>query len=217
MDVLCRVATEDESSKLQQFLVEHYFPNLEFFTCIGMSTDAKEVKDFLQYSLHEGLTQQTTIVATNPCGEIVGLCLNHLDEDISEYFVSETETSESTSESPVKVLMAFEASLRESLETLIPAECKRLLLISMLSVDKRFGRQGIGRKLLEASTENAKKIGFDGAIALSVSRSSQALFSKLGYSVLRVVRHDEYLDEEGTRLINCKDGTEEGRLVFLKL
>ena len=212
MEVLCRVATVDESSALQQFLIEHYLPNLELFTCLGFSTDSQDVADYLAYSLQAGISEQTTIVATNQSGDIMGLSLNHSAEYKPE---GEMQTPNLEEQPSVKTLVAFTEKLEKGFQTLIPADCKRVLLISMLSVGKQFGRQGIGRKLLEASTENAKKNGFDAAIALSVSKASQNLFSKLGYSVLRVVKHEDFVNEEGKRLINCKDGTEEGQLVFL--
>lgn len=214
MVVLCRVATEDESSTLQQFLVEHYLPNLELFTSLGLSADSKDVADFLAYSLQVGISQQVTVVATNESGEIMGLSVNHSFEDEPK---GEPQTSDPEEQASFNTMMAFTNSLQEGFQTLIPADCRRVLLISMLSVGKQFGRQGVGRKLLEASTENAKKKGFDAAIALSVSKASQNLFSKLRYSVLRVVKHEDFISKEGTRLINCKDGTEEGQLVFLNL
>ena len=217
MDVQCRLATEHELSKLQQFLTTHYLPNLEIFTSLGLPADSKEVQDYLYYSLQEGISQQTTVVATNQHGEIVGLSVNHAVEDEPKHDDIDIDAWDPSVRSGVETFLAFANDLQKDLKLLLPKECKRVLLISMLSVDKSFGRQGVGRKLLDASAESAKKNGFDAAIALSVSIASQNLFKKLGYSVVNVVKHEDFVSEEGKRLINCRDGTEEGQLVFLSL
>ena len=217
MDVQCRVATIDELSKLQQFLTTHYLPNLEIFTSLGLPADAKEVQDYLYYSLQEGISQQTTVVATNQHGEIAGLSVNHGVEDEPKPHDIDMDAWEPSVLSGVKTMVAFTGDLQKDFQSLLPKPFKRVLLISMLSVDKSLGRQGIGRKLLHASAESAKKNGFDAAIALSVSIASQNLFRKLGYSVVKVIKHEDFVSEDGKRLINCRDGTEEGQLVFLSL
>ena len=217
MDIQSRAATKDELTTLQQFLNEHYVPNLELFTSLGLSADTTYVQDLICYSLRVGISQKTTVVATNQHGEIVGLSVNHAIEDEPKPHYRETDALNPRLQSGVDTLVAFASSLKKDFQLLIPEECKRVLLISLLSVDKSLGRRGIGRKLLHASAEIAKKNRFDAAISLSVSIASQHLFRKLGYSVVKVIKHEDFISEEGKRLINCRDGTEEGQLVFLSL
>ena len=185
---------------------------------LGISPYSEKVGEFLDESLSEGLSQQTTVVATNENGEIVGLSLNHLVKDMPDFCEEEISAPVSTNGlSSEDVLEAFIAKLHNGYSTLIPKESQNVLLISMLSVKKDHGKRGIGRKLLQASADNAKKHGFDAIIAYSVSKESQILFGKVGYSVLRVIKHNDFVNEEGTKLINCDNGTEEGQLVFSKL
>ena len=217
MGLTYRVANKDESSTIKKFLIEHYLPNLGIFVCLGISPYSEEVGEFLDESLSAGLSQQTTVVATNENGEIVGLSLNHLVEDTPDFREEETSAPVPNGVSPQKVLEIFITKLHNGYGTLIPKESQKVLLISMLSVNKNYGKQGIGRMLLQASADNAKKHGFDAAIAYSVSKASQILFGKVGYTVLRVIKHKDFVNEEGRQLIECDDGTEEGQLVFSKL
>ena len=217
MGVSCHVANADEFNAIKKFLIEHFWPNVAVDRSLGIHPSSKEVEKCMDNALSECFSKQTTIVATNENGELVGVSVNHLIEDQPDFQEEDITALIPNGLSPFNNLEALLNKLQKGFRTIIPKECRKVLLISMLSVRKEYSKTGIGRELLQTSTENAKKNGFDAAIALSVSKASQIVFRKLEYSVLRVLKYEDFMNENGCRLIQCDDGTEEGQLVFLKL
>ena len=80
-----------------------------------------------------------------------------------------------------------------------------------------YGRRGIASKLVELSMENARALGCTGALATLTAYASQCLFLKAKFEILKVINHEAFVDDNGKRLINCKDGTNKGQLVFKRI
>ena len=96
-----------------------------------------------------------------------------------------------------------------------PGAMDKIMHIEILCVDRScYGRRGIGMELTRRILRNAKETGCNGVTASATSIASQNLFSKAGFTVLRVLNHDDIVIEDGKRIIHCKDGTNEGQLVF---
>lgn len=215
--VLCRSATANDAATMKNFLMEHFIPNVDICRALGVTKATEGLDEFLELSIGAGVKDKAMIIAANQERDTVGISINHGIEDKPDFDQNSTSAPVTNGLHPMKNLEIFLTKIMDGFHLLIPEECKKVLMISILSVNKQCTGQGIGRQLLIASADNAKTNGFDAAIALSVSKASQVLFKKQGYEVLRAIRHEDFVNNDGTRLITCKDGTEEGQLVFLKL
>jgi ribosomal protein S18 acetylase RimI-like enzyme len=87
--------------------------------------------------------------------------------------------------------------------------------IAFLAVKKEFRRHGIGRALVIKSLEIAKERGYKYAVCEASSHSSQHLFQKLGFKLLKMFKYKEFIwngeyplssieDSEGCALMTIK-------------
>uniref|UniRef100_A0A5S6QZ06 aralkylamine N-acetyltransferase n=1 Tax=Trichuris muris TaxID=70415 RepID=A0A5S6QZ06_TRIMR len=86
----------------------------------------------------------------------------------------------------------------------LPAK-RDYLEIEILSVHSNWIGQGLAKKLLNASIEEAKSRGCAFAITVATNVASQQLFAKWGFETLHKVMHKEYLDKQGCQIFNCKN------------
>ena len=83
----------------------------------------------------------------------------------------------------------------------------------LFSVAKSHQRRGIARQLKVISMENAKcSCDCNGVLAEATAHSTQCLFEKLGFQVLKVAKHGDF----DSNLL-CEDGTNCVKVVFSKL
>ncbi|GMR55643.1 hypothetical protein PMAYCL1PPCAC_25838, partial [Pristionchus mayeri] len=109
------------------------------------------------------------------------------------------------------------AKINEWKWELIPDDIDRLFDIKLISVAEKCRGLGIGKELLVFGLDAAREEGAGGAYAEAVSVVSQGLFAKNGYSVIREIVHEEWLDEEGKQVFVCPDGTKSVQLVFKRI
>ncbi|GMR52137.1 hypothetical protein PMAYCL1PPCAC_22332, partial [Pristionchus mayeri] len=97
---------------------------------------------------------------------------------------------------------------------LIPKNVNRLFYIIVMSVDQAYTRRGLGKVLLDFGMDRVSKYGARGIFSEATAMMSQGMFKKLGYNVLKEIRHADYKDKQGRRIFNCPDGTDRAQLVF---
>ena len=68
----------------------------------------------------------------------------------------------------------------------------------------------IANNVAQMSMEKARFLGYNGALARATTAPSQAYCRKMGFEVLKVIKHDDFCDENGKRLISSIDGTNQG-------
>jgi ribosomal protein S18 acetylase RimI-like enzyme len=73
-----------------------------------------------------------------------------------------------------------------------PVEPGTAVHVSMLGVDERFARRGIAQRLLEACLANGAARGYRSAVTEATNRTSQHIFSKLGFVVRAEAPYGEY-------------------------
>uniref|UniRef100_A0A914Y3H6 N-acetyltransferase domain-containing protein n=1 Tax=Panagrolaimus superbus TaxID=310955 RepID=A0A914Y3H6_9BILA len=95
-------------------------------------------------------------------------------------------------------------------------DAKKLASWIILSVNEKFGRQGIGRKLIEYRLDEIKEVGCEGIITEATAFKSQQLFSKLGYQNIFQILHENYKDND-KQIFKCLDETDRAILFYTPL
>eukprot|EP00795_Rhopilema_esculentum_P000656 gene656-10362_t len=210
-----RIAVPDDFTQIDMLLQEHFFPNEPTNVALGLKLTPSRVERIREI-IRQCLTQPYSFVAINEENEIVGLRLNELHKP-SQNAIDEWKLGNAVRSglSAWEILQVYLAKLEEDVDRLIPEDCrKNILKFFILCVHQKFRRLGIAAKLVDLSCENARKLKFCCVFALLTAKATQNLFKKDGFEVLRVIKHKDFVDENGKRLLNCNDGTDQGLLVF---
>ena len=221
-DVSIRLATTEDLDAIHQFESECFDQTEPIGVALGINE--KELRDFNKSITNKCLDNSLSFVAVSR-GEIVGIVLCRMQGlpgwaeiiplDALVGVASGEKITFPIRSKPMDIYRQFIHTLESNYKDLIPGRSEKIMHIEMLCVDKsRYGRQGIGMELTQKSVQNAKRAGCSGVTASATSIASQNLFCKAGFTVLRVLKHDDIVREDGKRIIHCEDGTDEGQLVF---
>eukprot|EP00112_Aurelia_sp_Birch-Aquarium-sp1_P006121 Seg1683.9 transcript_id=Seg1683.9/GoldUCD/mRNA.D3Y31 product="hypothetical protein" protein_id=Seg1683.9/GoldUCD/D3Y31 len=219
-----RVAKKEDFGALKSFLLEFYIPNEP--TCSSLAlAGSKEASDFINPVVEECLADPVSFVALNENEEIIGALVCSLRDLTKESEKANLDkqhacdTKVSSAASPLEIWLAYRRAIDAEYGTLVPRDCREMLVkFAAVCVNTvNYGRRGIARKLVEMTLENADVKGCKGAVETCTAKASQGLFKKTGFEILKVVKHDEFVDEAGKRLIHCNDGTDQGQLLFKRL
>ena len=219
-----RIATKDDFGALKSFLLEFYIPNEP--TCNSLAlAGSKGASDFIHPVVEECLSDPVSFVALNEDEEIIGALVCSLRDLTKESKKANLDKQQacmtriSISASPLEIWLAYRRAINADYGVLVPKDCHEMLVkFAAVCVNTvSYGRRGIARRLVEVTLDNAKAKGCKGAVETCTAKASQGLFKKTGFEILKVVKHDEFVDEAGQRLINCNDGTDQGQLLFKRL
>lgn len=226
-DTYIRLAREEDFSNILQFELDVFIQSEPTCLALGITKDAatdfftKEVKNCLKYPIN--------FVALSDDGTIAGiiLCsLKHSSPTSCAPMQNISQRNQIVSEEamkiiipkhkePMEIFLHYIGSLEGRYENTIPACKGSIIHIETICVNiVRFGCCGIGRNLLQTCFDNARQLGIEGASASAISHASQNLFNKIGFRAVRSIKHSNVVDEDGRRIINCREKTKEGQLVF---
>ncbi|XP_065058558.1 uncharacterized protein LOC135686285 [Rhopilema esculentum] len=211
-----RIAVPDDFTQIDMLLQEHFISQEPTDVALGLNRSTPGYVENLQEVIGHCLTQPYSFVAINEENVIVGVRLSKLHKP-SQNAIDDRklENAVRSGFSALEIFEVYLAILEGEVEKLIPADCrKNILKFSILCVHQKFRRLGIAAKLVDLSCQNARKLKFCCVFALLTAKASQNLFKKDGFEVLRVIKHKDFVDENGKRLLNCNDGTDQGQLVF---
>ena len=214
-----RIAKEDDYNAIINFLNENFVPYEPTLTALNFRPNTPGMDLFWQ-SIAHCLTEPISFIYLNKQDEIVGSCLSSRFHPISEMDDRWTNLKVlPAGMSTFDICVAYVAKLEDGLvERLATKEqCNNPMLLNVLCVDSKCRGHGLGVKLIDLAFENARQRGYDCIISQATAKASQILFKRAGFDLLNVVKHEDFVDENGTRLLNCKDGTDEGQLVFKRL
>jgi hypothetical protein len=121
----------------------------------------------------------------------------------------------SPSEKAAKVIK-FIAYLERNFWDLVPADVDRLLRIDITLVLSEYQRLGIARRMSVMLFDMAKELSYQGITTNSVSYKSQNLRLSQGFLVLKEVKYNDWLDENGAVVFDVKDGSGDRVIVTLK-
>ena len=223
-DVSIRLATTKDVDAILKFEFKCFIKTEPVSVALGITEE--EVREFITKMTNSCLNDSLSLVAVSE-GEIVGIVLCGVKgpPESAEMPLDSLAGASSGSRitfpkqsKPMDVLRRYLHSLEANYKGLIPGCSEKIMHIEILCVDRaRYGRRGLGMELTRRSLENAKKVGCSGVSASATSIRSQNLFSKAGFTILRVLKHDDIVYEDGKRIMHCKDGTNEGQLVFKEI
>ena len=212
-----RIAVPDDFTQIDMLLQQHFISQEPTGVALGLKQTPFCV-EFHREFIRQCLPLPYSFVAVNEENKIVGVRLNELHKTNKNAIDDrKLENAVRSGLSALEILDVYLTKLEEEVEKLIPADCrKNILKFSILCVHQKFRRLGIAAKLMDLSCQNAGKLKFCCVFAVLTAKASQNLYKKYGFEVLRVIKHKDFVDEKGNRLLNCSDGTDQGQLVFRK-
>ena len=224
-EISIRLATENDSKAILDFELDVFIKAEP--TCAALEITKDGAREFFTKEVTTCLKSPVSFLAVSDCGDIAGIILCAMKELAEKKEKSPLQIYERKRISqnaqviipnnlkPIDILGRYIESLESKYEAMIPSCNRQLLHVETLCVDvSRFGGQGLGKDLVRICLENAERLGYDGISASAISTASQNLFRKIGFSVLRQKKHEDIVDENGDRIIQCKDRTNQGQFVF---
>ncbi|XP_065058557.1 uncharacterized protein LOC135686283 [Rhopilema esculentum] len=212
-----RIAVPDDFTQIDLLLQQHFISQEPTAVALHLNRSTPGYVELLQEITTECLTQPYSFVAINEENEIVGVSMNKMSHKPSQNAMDDwkLENPVRSGLSPLKILQVYLAKLGEDVEKLIAADSsQKILKISILCVHRKFQRLGIAAKLVDLSIKNDRVFNFCCVFAEAIAKASQNLFKKNCFDVFRLINHKDFVDENGKRLLNCNDGTDQGHLVF---
>uniref|UniRef100_A0A1I8AL97 aralkylamine N-acetyltransferase n=1 Tax=Steinernema glaseri TaxID=37863 RepID=A0A1I8AL97_9BILA len=117
----------------------------------------------------------------------------------------------------VNDVMKFLSALFSQLWHKVPEDWDKVLESVILSVNKDYNKQGIGRMIMDYKLDEVKAAGCKAIVAEYTALKSQRLAYKNNYWILHEILHKDWVDEKGNRIFTCDDGTDRGFLACLPL
>ena len=221
-DVSIRCASTKDLDAILEFEFKCFIKTESSSVALGINEE--EIREFITNMTNSCLNDDSLSLVVVSEGDIVGIILcrvkgplesTEMPLDSLAGVASGSKIAFPIHSQPMDVLQRYLHSLEANYKDLIPGCSDKIMHIEILCVDRfRYGRRGLGMELTRMSLENAKRAGCKGVSASATSIGSQNLFNKAGFMILRVLKHDDIVYEDGKRIMHCEDGTNEGQLVF---
>ncbi|CAJ0954973.1 unnamed protein product, partial [Mesorhabditis belari] len=193
-------------------------PNFPFEIAEATSSHEAEIIDFLLSDLiHKGVTSKQSLVIRDANGKLIATQIASILERQANDQENNNSQDQIKLEGEIRKIAGLLEKLDEQIWTTVPLEVTRLFYIMIISVSSHFGRRGIANRLMANAVQQAQNTGCHGILAEATAYNSQKLFEKCGFTVLYEVKHSDYLDETGKRIIHCRDQTDSAQLVFKKV
>ncbi|VDM42731.1 unnamed protein product [Toxocara canis] len=214
-------ATESDLVDIIDFLMSDFLFNEPLNKSINLTKD--DASNLFKELSQVGIASSLSYLLRTPSGKIAALRLaSILDRPEKENVRASEGTNENnnvvSNVAPVNDNAAKITKILSELENkiwiLVNPRIKRLLNWVVISVDRKYTRRGLARKLLTYRLDEAQLMGCQGCITEASAFKSQQLFNKLGYELIHEIRHDEWLDETGKQIFVCDDGTKCIQLVY---
>ncbi len=219
-----QIAMPEDFNLIETFLLKHFLSNEP--TMKALSISKEEFSKYLKPWLEKSLRDPVSLLVLNSKHEVVAVFLNFfVYNDTSSCSNNDQAEGVETSLdripcnlSSFDIMNTFFDSVEAGCEKLIPSECHKMLYLAIgcVNVDE-YARSGIGKAGLDWTIEKAVTLGCDGAFVQASALASQNLFRKEEFEILKVIKHENFCDENGKQLIKCKDGTNQGQLLFKRL
>ncbi|GMT04600.1 hypothetical protein PENTCL1PPCAC_26774, partial [Pristionchus entomophagus] len=201
------IAIPSDVPEIIEFLLSDFLFNRSLNGAIGMTRE--EAHDRYLAVTESSVANGTSVVVRNKEGEVVGVRLSGFEDR------QEVTTPVDLSSFPPRIfkIRKILTKMNEGKWALIPSDIDRLFEVKLISVAEKYRGQGIAKVLLSFGLDSVRERGAKGVYAEAVAIASQVLFDRAGYSVIREIVHEEWLDEEGKPVFVCPDGTKTVQLV----
>uniref|UniRef100_A0A914WMY7 aralkylamine N-acetyltransferase n=1 Tax=Plectus sambesii TaxID=2011161 RepID=A0A914WMY7_9BILA len=206
------IATPLMNEELHRFMLEHFRVEEPITRSVGSTKE--DVFDFFIDLRDAGLRGPYSIAVFNEeTHELIGCCLNEVC-DIPDHPECGPSGDIYKRENANKILNFIE-TVEEELHDLV--DSKRMLKIGVICIHPKYGRRGIGRRLIEESLDMARDENCDHAAAVATARASQGLFEKMGFQTLREVPYATYSPKGEVIFKVLHDGVQSGKLMVKEL
>ena len=222
-NILYRIANADDFNAVESFLIKNYVPKEPTSQALSITAN-EELINRLRFGIKRCLRNPVSFIAMNKQNGIVGTGLNYFcDVDLMRRTTPSSMKEAvpcilDNNSSPVTVFEVYLNCLEAGYQHLMPKDCHKIIKLDFLCVNTdEYGRRGIAMELVKMSMENASVLGCTGAAAKAISKASQGLFRKADFEVVKSMLLKDFLDENGKQVINCRDGTVKGEVVFKRI
>ncbi|VDM91316.1 unnamed protein product [Litomosoides sigmodontis] len=222
--------TQADFDEVKKFLLADFLYNEPLNKSVSLN--AADSDELFGDLVNHGIASSLSYVLRAPGGEIAALRLaaildrseeehqnQHNQASISDKnAASDGSTTKAKRYCPkAQIIVDILTELESKIWTLINPQLKRVLLWSIISVQKDYTRRGFAEKLLCYKLDEVRQMGCQGCVAEASSFKSQLLFKKIGYEMIHEVRHAEWLDDRGQQIFQCDDSTDSIQLLFKPL
>ncbi|KAI1701380.1 acetyltransferase (GNAT) family domain-containing protein [Ditylenchus destructor] len=208
-------AHPSDSPDILKFMLKDFLKTESLNAALGLTAEeaTEFFGDIIKCCFEDEAHNCNYLVRSKETNKIVGLrlaCI--LDRERGEE--SQAFSADQKEPPKVKEIKEILHSVESQTWNLVPKECNRLASWMVLSVDKDFGRRGIGQKLIEHNLDELREFGCQGIVTEASAFKSQQLFKKNGYSRPTEILHAHWKDMDGKQIFVCPDGTDRVTMEF---
>ncbi|GMR31526.1 hypothetical protein PMAYCL1PPCAC_01721, partial [Pristionchus mayeri] len=201
------IASSSDVPEMLEFLLTDFLFSVPLNLAVGMTRE--DAYDRYLASVEVSVANGTSAVVRNEDGVVIGVRLSGFEDRDKPIFP----TNISSLGLKPRTIARLLNKINYGRWDLIPSDIHRVFEVRVVSVAKKYRGRGIAKDLLSFELDAVRENGARGAVADLVAIASQGLFSVDGYSVLREIVYEDYLDEEGKPVFVCPDGSKKVQLV----
>ena len=171
------IAHSEVLDEVMEFMQIHFFstsPNC--FLAPGGLSDVNQFKEFL----FGYLRQSVSLTVRDSMGKLVGIRINELEERTDAVVFPPAKES-------LTLKMSLLGALEEGIDLFEKYNTEKILYLSKMAVDKRFGGLGLASKLVEFSLELAKANGTGAVKVCAMSDFAAKAAAKQGLETIRTI------------------------------
>lgn len=196
--------TNRDTDRIIDFLRRFFFKDEPLNVAVGLLADPDsnciELEEYCINSIPDGVS----LMVLNADGEIVGVCLNGIDQKNGKVSKDGAENTDEECANPKfrKILnLLSEVSKRSNVFGQFPS-AEKVLEVRILSVDDNYRGKGIAKKLIEKSKDLGQELGIPLVRVDCTSTFSAMAVARLGFQCIFSMDYAEYLDSNGEQVFH---------------
>jgi len=219
------IQNAEEQERVFEFMQKHFRVQEPITRAIGSTEE--DTYTFYRDICENAFKGPYSLMACSSSGELAGICLNAVYEDLPSSSIEEDkkEYAKEISEGPYtspnanRLIVLIELT-EKGIDRFIPPSMnkqRKIFKIDVISVHPSFMGCGLGSQLIQRSLQMARTIGCEYAFTCATARASNHIFTKFGFTPVRRILFNDFLENGQPVYKNLHDEGTGCTLMMLKL
>uniref|UniRef100_A0A915CW47 aralkylamine N-acetyltransferase n=1 Tax=Ditylenchus dipsaci TaxID=166011 RepID=A0A915CW47_9BILA len=219
------IQSEEEQEQVYQFMQHHFRVQEPITSAINCTEEDTSI--FYRDICSNGFKKPYSIVAKSKEGELAGICLNAVydqlpssncnpNEENRQEYSREISEGPYTSQNANRLVALIELT-EKGIDKLIPRSVKKVFKIDIISVHPSFTGHGLGSEMVKRSVQMARELDCEYVYTCASAKASNRIFTRFGFVPVKTIPFDKFLENGQPVYKDLHDGGTQCTLMTLKL